>query len=298
MTTEIKTISLEDAFILSTAAKRTGWTVLKIDPNTIRVSPTLLQEVKELSDKLEFIKKDPGTYGESYEGISIQYSNRDCDTDYRKNYASVAAKAKINRYDPYLKRTIYYDNDEKHGPGFLLDDPSTSKTKTWVNLENRPDLQTIIEVAKSKDSITSYLFLNSWANVFKDLILQFADKNMILYFGRLLRTIPGQVSAIHSDGDVRMHVPIYTNDRCITTYYNDKGDIIGTYHMPADGSVYLFNGHPLHEFHNSGTTSRLHAIFAIATTACNFSSSSWKQEFASVDQVLQAQKQQLHNLGN
>lgn len=291
MNEQIKTIRLDQVPLFVDAASKLEWTVFRIDPDTVSLPENFIEKVKELSEQRPYLKKDPGTYGEFYEGVSIQYSARQSGSEQERNYGSVHAKGTIDRFDPYLKQKIYFT-----GTGFSLKDPRRHPKNEIVNLDlsNRIDLQEILDTALRKNNITTYLFLNQWATIFKDIISQFLDLNIITYYGRFLRTLPGQSAAIHSDRDVRLHIPIYTNEGCYTTFYTSSLASLGKYHLPADGSIYIYNTHTLHDFFNSGSEPRLHAIFSITDKIVP----SWKKEFSSTEEIKLKMKEHLKQIGN
>ena len=61
----------------------------------------------------------------------------------------------------------------------------------------------------------------------------------------------------HVDNDnINIHIPLFTNIGCYMVYPSKS------YHMPADGSVYLVKNNIHHTFVNAGPDPRCHLIFS------------------------------------
>ena len=56
-------------------------------------------------------------------------------------------------------------------------------------------------------------------------------------------------------------------------FYDNQKKLIGEYHLPADGSFYLFNSWLPHCFGNMGDKDRLHAVFAFTDKIFYYSKS-------------------------
>ena len=94
------------------------------------------------------------------------------------------------------------------------------------------------------------------------------QKVLSLFEARLLRVklavlMPGFTIKPHVDFDptylVRYHLPIISNDDVVFGARMPNGETV-EYNMPADGSIYFFNGGLLHWVSNNGTEPRLHLI--------------------------------------
>lgn len=78
------------------------------------------------------------------------------------------------------------------------------------------------------------------------------DFNTVTY--RLV--MPDTCYRWHTDfSEVCLHIPLITNSGCHFVYEGLS------FHMPADGSVYMVNNAKLHSFMNAGETPRIHITF-------------------------------------
>ena len=71
---------------------------------------------------------------------------------------------------------------------------------------------------------------------------------------RFLMKPPRSCLSWHRDPEKRIHVPIITNPGCRMVIEDES------YHMPADGSVYITDNSKYHNFFNGGETDRLHLV--------------------------------------
>ena len=71
---------------------------------------------------------------------------------------------------------------------------------------------------------------------------------------RFLMKPPRSCLSWHRDPEKRIHVPIITNPGCRMVIESES------YHMPADGSVYITDNTQYHNFFNGGETDRLHLV--------------------------------------
>ncbi len=68
--------------------------------------------------------------------------------------------------------------------------------------------------------------------------------------------MPDTCYSWHTDfSQVCLHIPLITNEGC-RFVYEDK-----SFHMPANGSVYVVNNEKPHSFMNGGTEPRVHLTF-------------------------------------
>ena len=71
---------------------------------------------------------------------------------------------------------------------------------------------------------------------------------------RILLKEPRSTLSWHRDPEPRLHIPIITNPGCRMVIEDES------YHMPADGSVYITDNSKYHNFFNGGETDRLHLV--------------------------------------
>lgn len=271
--TTIEEINVGDIRHFLKIRKEKSWTVLKFKIPSVSNPAQIADQIKSLTDSKTFYQKDTDIYGESYSGLSIQ-KNFIEELIEQADYDSVNASSYLHNYDHVTGRQIFFT--EK---GFLFDS-SNPNIKEYVDFSQRPDLhQAWIKKAARKRSNT-YFVLNDWASMFKDLLEVFASNGLLLYYGRLLKAQSGLKSWVHSDSDVRVHIPIYTNEDCVTEFYSPDLKLIGQYHMPVDEYFYLFNAYVQHKFYNNGKEDRLHGVFLI--TGDNL----WKNKFSSYEELL------------
>jgi len=106
-------------------------------------------------------------------------------------------------------------------------------------------------------------------------------------------------STIHRDGRTdtcvtRIHIPIITNKECAHTIYDDEQNIVESFHMPADGSVYIVAVNNFHQVNNYGTDARFHLIMNVWDTK----SVSKNFQFNDIDSVKERAKQYLDKIAN
>jgi len=263
----IPTIDFNSILVFLRATEKTNWTIVKVKDDICNLE--FVNKIKEASKTVTFKSKDNS---ELYEGIGIQYKDTDITED-EKNHNVMGVYSNITFFAQEIGDFVSYS---KEGKCFIV----KSNLKRIKLSEVSQGLQ---DKAKQYDTkindsdihpSTSYVFLNQWAGVFKDFITYFLNKNIFLHRGRLLNCKPGkQPGPIHVDNNVRIHIPIYTNKKCTTTFYDKQKKLIGEYHLPADGSFYLFNSWLPHCFGNMGDEDRLHAVFAFTDKIIYYSKS-------------------------
>jgi hypothetical protein len=237
------------------SAQRTNWTILKVEDSICNLE--FVNKLKEVSKTITLKGKDNSKV---YEGIGVQYKDTDITED-EKNYNTLDQYSNYVYFEEEIGDFISYSKTEKCY--IVISDLRRIKlSEVSKRLQDKAkDLET--KVNDSNSQVLNHVFLNEWAKVFKDFILYFLNKNIFLYRGRLLNCKKGKIgAAIHVDNNVRLHIPIYTNKKCTTTFYDKQQKLIGQYHMPADGSFYLFNSWLPHSFGNMGEEDRLHAVFS------------------------------------
>ena len=71
---------------------------------------------------------------------------------------------------------------------------------------------------------------------------------------RFLMKPPRSCLSWHRDPEKRLHIPIITNPGCRMVIENES------FHMPADGSVYITDNTKYHNFFNGGEINRTHLV--------------------------------------
>jgi len=263
----IPTIDFNSILVFLRSAEKTNWTIVRVKDDICNLE--FMNKIKEVSKTVAFKSKDNL---QLYEGIGIQYKDADI-TDDDKKY---------NILDVYSNNTFFaqeigdFVSYNKEGKCFIVKS-NLKRIKLSEVSQVLKDKAKQYDMKINNSNIhpsTSYVFLNEWAGVFKDFITYFLNKNIFLHRGRLLNCKPGKQSGpIHIDNNVRIHIPIYTNKKCTTTFYDKQKKLIGEYHLPADGSFYLFNSWLPHCFGNMGDEDRLHAVFAFTDKIFYYSKS-------------------------
>jgi hypothetical protein len=259
---EIKTIPLSEVANYVKSAKDGKWCVVRIEPFWDREK--FLEDLRENSLLVPYMKKDPEIYSESYEGISIQKTKHEL-TSHQENYNSIQRNVLPGEPILFGDGTLYFTKEgfsKTPLPNVQLIEMDEKKREVWKTILSKP-------------TVTAPQYLNDWAGVFSDFLIRLAEKGLVCLRGRYLRTIPGQYAGRHWDGECRLHIPLWTNDKVFTTFFDAKRNYeqINKYHMPADGSAYLFNAYVAHNFGNFGDELRTHAVFGIVSQY----HSSWKE---------------------
>ena len=71
---------------------------------------------------------------------------------------------------------------------------------------------------------------------------------------RILLKPPRSCLSWHRDPEKRIHIPIITNPGCRMVIENES------FHMPADGSIYITDNSKYHNFFNGGEKDRIHLV--------------------------------------
>tara|TARA_Y100000590_G_scaffold126124_1_gene144187 strand:- start:3496 stop:4071 length:576 start_codon:yes stop_codon:yes gene_type:complete len=71
---------------------------------------------------------------------------------------------------------------------------------------------------------------------------------------RFLMKPPRSCLSWHRDPEKRLHIPIVTNPGCRMVIENES------FHMPADGSLYITDNTKYHNFFNGGEIDRIHLV--------------------------------------
>jgi hypothetical protein len=78
---------------------------------------------------------------------------------------------------------------------------------------------------------------------------------------RLMRLQPKSCLSFHRDSEVRVHLPIFTNEQCFMVFRN------GLFQIPADGSLYATNTIQQHTaFNGHATDARIHLVFSVESS--------------------------------
>jgi Aspartyl/Asparaginyl beta-hydroxylase len=78
---------------------------------------------------------------------------------------------------------------------------------------------------------------------------------------RLMILTPAKIYQMHRDATNRAHLAIITNDYC--RLVNEDGE---TFHVPADGYLYIAETRQGHTAFNAGTSERVHLAISMAAT--------------------------------
>ena len=251
----IPTVNFNSIMTFLKSAQRTNWTILRVEDSICNLE--FVNKINELSKTVAFKSKDNSKV---YEGIGIQYKSTDITED-EKKYNTLDSYSNYVAFEEEIGDFVSYDKKEKCY--IVISDKRKIKlSEVSKDLQDRAK-ELDVKVNDSNLQVLDHIFLNEWAKMFKDFTLHFLNNNIFLYRGRLLNCKYGKFgAAIHVDNNVRLHIPIYTNKKCTTTFYDKQKKLIGEYHMPADGSFYLFNSWLPHSFGNMGEEDRLHAVFS------------------------------------
>ena len=71
---------------------------------------------------------------------------------------------------------------------------------------------------------------------------------------RFLMKPPRSCLSWHRDPEKRLHIPIITNPGCRMVIEDES------FHMPADGSLYITDNRKYHNFFNGGEVNRIHLV--------------------------------------
>jgi len=71
---------------------------------------------------------------------------------------------------------------------------------------------------------------------------------------RFLMKPPRSCLSWHRDPEKRLHIPLITNPGCRMVIENES------FHMPADGSIYITDNTKYHNFFNGGEINRIHIV--------------------------------------
>jgi hypothetical protein len=141
------------------------------------------------------------------------------------------------------------------------DNESTKGKYSWGMYWTKPD-STGKEVSRSnfikEDKFTEFLpeFENTYFKYVYDLI----SKRFALGRTRILKKGPRSTLSWHKDPEPRLHIPIITNPGC-RFVIEDR-----SFHIPADGSVWVVNAEKYHNFFNGGEEDRIHLVATLPNT--------------------------------
>jgi hypothetical protein len=78
---------------------------------------------------------------------------------------------------------------------------------------------------------------------------------------RLMVISPLKIYKMHCDATMRAHIAIATNPDCYIAFRDG-----GSYHVPADGRLYVVDTLRLHTAYNAGDCERVHLVISVADT--------------------------------
>ena len=138
---------------------------------------------------------------------------------------------------------------------------STKGKYSWGLYWTKPD-SSGREVARAdfinEDKFTEFLpeFENTYFKYAYDLI----SRRYVLGRTRILRKGPRSTLSWHKDPEPRLHIPIITNPGC-RFVIEDR-----SFHLPADGCVWVVNTKKYHNFFNGGEEERIHLVATLPNT--------------------------------
>ena len=102
---------------------------------------------------------------------------------------------------------------------------------------------------------TSYTEICSvFKNTYVEEIYKMLKKEWKIGRARFLMKPPRSCLSWHRDPEKRIHIPIITNPGCRMVIEDES------YHMPADGSIYITDNTKYHNFFNGGEIDRIHLV--------------------------------------
>ena len=91
-------------------------------------------------------------------------------------------------------------------------------------------------------------------NTYVEEIYEYVKKRWEIGRIRFLMKPPRSCLSWHRDPEKRLHIPLITNPGCRMVIENES------FHMPADGSVYITDNTKYHNFFNGGEINRIHLV--------------------------------------
>ena len=134
-------------------------------------------------------------------------------------------------------------------------DDSTSGKYSWGLYWTKPD-SSGQEVARAdyieENNFTE--FLPEFENTYFKFVYDILSRRFALGRTRILKKGPRSTLSWHKDPELRLHIPIITNPGC-TFVIEDR-----SFHLPADGGVWIVNAKKYHNFFNGGEEDRIHLV--------------------------------------
>ena len=134
-------------------------------------------------------------------------------------------------------------------------DDSTSGKYSWGLYWTKPD-SSGQEVARAdyieENNFTE--FLPEFENTYFKFVYDILSRRFALGRTRILKKGPRSTLSWHKDPEPRLHIPIITNQGC-RFVIEDR-----SFHLPADGGVWIVNAKKYHNFFNGGEEDRIHLV--------------------------------------
>jgi hypothetical protein len=134
-------------------------------------------------------------------------------------------------------------------------DDSTSGKYSWGLYWTKPD-SSGQEVARAdyieENNFTE--FLPEFENTYFKFVYDILSRRFALGRTRILKKGPRSTLSWHKDPEPRLHIPIITNPGC-RFVIEDR-----SFHLPADGGVWIVNAKKYHNFFNGGEEDRIHLV--------------------------------------
>ena len=138
---------------------------------------------------------------------------------------------------------------------------STSGKYSWGLYWTKPD-SSGQEVARAdyieENNFTE--FLSEFKNTYFKYVYDLLSRRFVLGRTRILKKGPRSTLSWHKDPEPRLHIPIITNPGC-RFVIEDR-----SFHLPADGSVWVVNAKRYHNFFNGGEEDRIHLVATLPAT--------------------------------
>ncbi len=134
-------------------------------------------------------------------------------------------------------------------------DDSISGKYSWGLYWTKPD-SSGQEVARAdyieENNFTE--FLPEFENTYFKFVYDILSRRFALGRTRILKKGPRSTLSWHKDPEPRLHIPIITNPGC-RFVIEDR-----SFHLPADGGVWIVNAKKYHNFFNGGEEDRIHLV--------------------------------------
>lgn len=105
---------------------------------------------------------------------------------------------------------------------------------------------------------TNYVIINDEIkHTYIFTVLSELGKHFSIFRCRLMCLRPRSCYSWHYDQTCRLHIALKTNQHCRMVFEN------GSWHIPADGAVYLTNTTQWHSAFNGGFSERIHLVLGV-----------------------------------